>query len=113
MSDEISPDFISLIHSVDRFTAEQIDSIRRSLPISGNAATPLRLYTRDRLKIELLDALLRLDLSIRQLDLSSTKLVTTTNKLTKRMLQLTWVGVILGVVGVVLAVVQALHPRPL
>jgi len=112
MSDEVSPDFSNLIRSAGRFTVEQIEALRKSLPISGNVASPMRLYTRDRLNIEILESLLRLDSSIRRLDQSSTELVTTTNRVPRRTLYLTWVGVVLGIVGLVLAAVQAFHLYP-
>ncbi len=99
-------DFWTEISRPERFTPGHIETLRKLLEGGVSMNPPTHIYAGERVGLEILDALIRLNASVQQLDESSGKLVTTTNKLTSQMLVLTYVGVFLAFIGAVLGAMQ-------
>jgi hypothetical protein len=88
------------------FTHECIEALRPLVEREKSLTSPTHVYVAERVGLETLDAMIRLDASIRKLDESSGELVSTTNRLTTRIFWLTVATTALTFVGVVLAAIQ-------
>ena len=92
-----------------KYTPADIQEIRKTFPMWPAITRDPMGAINARVGLQLWEANMHIEASIRKLDDTSTTLINTTNELSRKIYLLTWVSVGLGIVAAFAAVCQLFH----